>query len=94
MNHSELSLQVSKSSTTMPIEVVHAGTGSNSHIKVANTKMAITRCSTSVRSGMPNAVVGKNNIKKVQLMMKISLTVVTERRYLKLLRSLRSRFHA
>ena len=31
---------------------------------------------------------------KVQLMMKISLTVVTERRYLKLLRSLRSRFHA
>ena len=38
--------------------------------------------------------VGKNNIKKVQLMMKISLIVVTERRYLKLLRSLRSRFHA
>ena len=50
-------------------EVAHDGTISNIHMRVANTKMAMTRCCMMVSPSMPNASVGRLN--------KISDTIVT-----------------
>ena len=50
MNHNELSEVQKRSNTTTTNEVVHAGTASNSHMRAANTKTAIIRCSTTVKT--------------------------------------------
>ena len=42
-------------------EVAHDSTISNIHMRVANTKMAMTRCCMTVSPSMPNASVGRLN---------------------------------
>lgn len=54
INQTLLSDMVSNMTTTTIIEVDHEEMISNIHISAANTKMAIIRCCTSVRSGNPN----------------------------------------
>lgn len=57
-NHKLLSDVAKSNNTTTNVEVVHAGIALNTHINVANAKIAITRCSTKVRPSMPKDVVG------------------------------------
>ena len=60
-SHKLLSETVSRSSTTIKTDVVHAGTASKTHISVAKMKIEISLCSIIVRLLMPNASVGSNH---------------------------------
>ena len=50
---------VSSINVIMASDVAHAGTASVSHIKVANTKIAMTLCCTMVSPSMPNVCAGR-----------------------------------
>ena len=56
---------VSSSVVMMMTEVVQAGSTSMTHIRVAKTKIASTRCWMMVRSGMPSAEVGSSQMVNV-----------------------------
>ena len=60
-SHKLLSDTESSSNMTMSTEVVHAGMASSTHIKVANTKIEISRCSMTVSPSIPNASEGRNH---------------------------------
>ena len=53
MNHRLLFETVTSISTIISTDVVQMGTTSVTHMMAANMNMEITRCSTTVRSGMP-----------------------------------------
>ena len=57
-NHKQLSDTVSSSRVTTATEVLQEGTASNTHINVANTKMAMTRCCTTVNPSIPHVSTG------------------------------------
>ena len=56
----------------MAKEVAHAGIASVSHVSVANTKMAIIRCCTTVRPSISNTLVGRFHTIAVTMMMHTS----------------------
>ena len=60
-SHRLLSEVVSSRMPTISIEVVQAGTASNTHIRVAKAKMAISRCSMTVSPSTPKKEIGSNH---------------------------------
>ena len=67
MNHNELSDAQKRSNTITTNEVVHAGTASKSHMRAANTKTAIIRCSTTVKPVILKKDVGTIQQKSVAI---------------------------
>ena len=51
---------VNSRSTTTTIDVVQAGTASNTHMRIANTKMEIVLCSIIVSPSIPKNEVGNS----------------------------------
>ena len=65
----ELSDRVRHITDMMASEVAQEGMASNSHERVAKTKMAITRCWITVRPSMPKQVIGRFQMMAVTAMM-------------------------
>ena len=67
-NHRLLSETVNNNRTTISTEVVHAGTASNTHIKVAKTKMEISLCSMTVSPSIPKVSIGRHHNMRERVM--------------------------